>query len=177
MKKIKCFRGFMLPISMAYILFFTAPLVFAFCVVQVWRLLDSYHYIPKVNDGDNIVLISFATFLSIFYGILAGRVTETVWRQFEEVRSYKEKDDEKSFRSMGNRNIPTVMLIFVGILSISSLIIWVLVNYSNSQIGELVIGILSYIVSIWLLVALELEDPISGIWYIDIPDTWIKQKK
>lgn len=161
-----------------YIVMFAGPLIAAIFVAMIWKkyLYNIILTVDPVRTGDgNILIMGFAAIFAIGYFIFAERTVETVWSQYEEIRYHLITDEKKEFLAKKDKRIKGIIHLELGILSIFILALIMIIRYENLLFGQMMIGLWVYLITMWLFIAYELDDPFSGFWTIEIADPWYKK--
>ena len=170
-KKSKILGRFSVAKPIGYLLIFFVPVFTASIVALVWGCI--HKFIPVVNTEDNIALWGFVALLGVAYSVLAARVLDTVWRQFEEIRYCIIKSNKEDFILKRDLRIPGIIHFILAALSMAILFIMMVMNYKSLLVGKLIISTWVFVVMLWLEIAIELDDPLSGIWSIDVDEEWL----
>jgi hypothetical protein len=158
------------------------PIIVTFCTVLFWKFFHQnvcslFHIQHGINtigqelSSDLIVLMP-----NLFYSVLEGFIINSVMQKHYEIKSaIKTYNAEQFLAKRDNRILPLIHVIlfmtWVGVMLCAFLY-----PYSSDPIGMLVIGIFSFLGIFGLAVAIELDDPFSGIWKFDrkrIPQGWM----
>ena len=167
-----------IPVSsaMANIILFAIPTVASVVCVDVWNHI--HIYLPKVTENDTIVVLGLDAILIGIYIMQANPIYERVVSQRIQMQSCfygnndekrREKNKEEFMRLKDLRIelhehillvfISVVILFFIGILKVDNIVII-----------ELALGSMSFIITFWFLMAVEMDNPLSGFWRIEIPE-------
>ncbi len=164
-----------LAVGFRYLLIFLIPTFLAWAVSNIWALF--YKHLPNFSANDDFALFGCAGLLGVIYSIFAAQVMGSVWDRFEEIRilckSAQERDRE-IFIMKKDIHINPLIHSVLGCLAIVILIILGLVSYDSKFTGQIVVGSWTLVVTLLLVIANELDKPLSGIWYITPPKEWRK---
>ena len=176
MKKVTVLRFLKVPKFFSYVIIFLGPLFFSWICVKIWL-----HIYPQVNvftKEDNNILALMATLTGIGYIVFAQRAVETAWKKFDTIKLMCIDCDDNDFKQFKKANaikIEGPMHIVIGILSFLMTFLLSVMSYDNLLIGKIAIGTWTYLISLLLIVANELDNPLSGVWSITTPETWMKK--
>ncbi len=111
--------------------------------------------------------------LATFHAILAAAVLSKVWEEFKLIRHYVEAGDESSFRRCVKDRIPPMIHLLLAVMSFLIVAGTMLVHYDRPAAGVLVVGAITFVLTLYWEVATNLDNPHRGAWYINqIPPGW-----
>lgn len=125
--------------------------------------------------GDESVIIgaSIAT-LGLAYGIMASVVLSSIWEKYRKVVISVLRRDEETFLCYRDERMPIMIHLLLAALSLPLLVMIALLPYQHMWSGIASVFSVSFILSLYWIVATELEDPTKSPWFAErIPEAWL----
>jgi hypothetical protein len=141
-------------------------------IIVLWRFTRHWGwFIPHADD--HIMTGGLIPTLGVAYSIMATHALTTAWRKFKMVEYCVTHDDLQRFLEIRDVKIPTVIHLLLGCLAFGLVICFLVLDYHQSATGYLAVSFVSFIVVLYQEVAIELDNPLTGIWTIEVPPEWI----
>jgi len=136
---------------------------------QLW--LRDIHF--AAEDGSVIISASIAT-LGLAYGIMASVVLSSIWEKYRKVVISVLKRDEETFLCYRDERMPIMIHLLLAALSLPLLVMIMLLPYQYLWSGIASVFSVSFILSLYWVVATELENPAKSPWFAErIPEAWL----
>lgn len=137
-----------------------------------WLLFFPYHW--NVGKADETALTNtLIPVLATFHAILAAAVLSKVWEEFKTIRRCVQAGDEAAYRRCLQDRIPPAIHLLLAVMSILIVAGTMLIHYDNAIAGFLVVGAITFVLTLYWEVATNLDNPQCGAWYVnEIPLSW-----
>ena len=131
----------------------------------------------NVGKADEVALTNtLIPVLATFHAILAAAVLSKVWEEFKQIRRCIYDGNEKGYVECLRDRIPMTIHLLLAVMSFLIVACSMLVEYQHACAGLLVVGGLAFVLSLYWEVATNLDNPVTGVWYVDrIPASWRKE--
>lgn len=152
-----------------------APLPITSVIMLIWHygmFKHEFYFDEKMRD---IITTAVIPTFGIMYSIIALKVIETVWDEYRRMRAAVKSYDFDTFIDLRDESISPLMHILVGTVSTILLASFMSIHYPSWLDGAIVIAGVTYVFTLFFLVANEIDDPCAGLWYIrHIPEAWLR---
>lgn len=170
-----------MPIKLGYILIFAIPLITAKIFSSIWVHIDPY--LPRFSANDNFALFGSAGLLGVTYTVFAAQMIGSSWGKFEEIRILcrrakegKAKEEDKDiFIVKKDLHTNPLMHFALGYFATVIATILGLVSYDSTLVGQIVVGSWISFATTLMIISIELDNPLNGVWYIKPPKEWINE--
>jgi hypothetical protein len=173
-KQVQVFNYFTVSRPFGYILIFFTPIIIAMVCVWFWGLLRPYF--PTFSESDSRVLQGVAALLGLPYSIFAVQIMRYNWGQFQEIqflcRYTSDSKNKDIYLSKKDLRIHILVHSALGTLAFLVTVMLAIATYHNPLVGQIVIGAWIYTVILFFVMTNELDNPTSGIWYIEPPSEY-----
>ena len=138
-----------------------------------WALLYRREiHLPKEDEGP--LLMGTFLFLSVAYGITVATTFESVWEKYQTVVKSVLTRDERTFLVYRDERIPIVIHLLILSFSLPLMAMVALVEYHAAATGFLAVFATSFVLSLYWVVVVELQDPSQSLWFAErIPKDWL----
>jgi hypothetical protein len=153
--------------------FLIIPTILALLSTSFWYLLHHQQIIPIAPDADIDYMSSgVISVLGIFYAVASGFIIATVWKQFVFVEEAIKVGSKEEFIRHKDKRIPNTIKIMFVIYSCILLLAFYMTHVSTSTIGIFSIFSITYCLVLNYQIMIDLDDPFSGLWIVDVPKQW-----
>ena len=136
-----------------------------------------------IQGDEGAVASGLVAVVAVAYALYAGFIFVNVWSQWttieEAVKTYKVATDEvtkdqahQKFILNKDKRIPKTAKILLFVFSLFLVVAVYLLYFQNSIPGGYAIFTVIMIVSTYWTVIMDLDDPFSGIWNVQVPEEW-----
>lgn len=155
------------------------PILLAILAIILWlaaHQLGGVEQKELLKADETIMTSGFITTLTVIVALLAAAVFTKVWTEWSEVRnSLKEEKSEKTFNKYVDERIPPTVKSAIIILFFSLLGAFYILSVASIVTGVYMVGSITFALSFYWEVLMDLDDYWTGAWNIDIrdvPDEW-----
>ncbi len=152
------------------------PLVLSLVSTGLWfliRFLGLGHFI----QGDETALSGGTiAFLGVIYALLAAFTTANVWSQWVAIEEAVKTKDHQKFLQSKDKRIPGTLKLLLLMLSVFLVVGFYLLYFRNPLPGGFSIFAVTMAVSAVWVVIMDLDDPLTGIWNVEVPREWGGEK-
>ena len=153
------------------------PILASAFAALVWYFLFFRLHLNVGKDDETALTNTLIPVLATFHAILAAAVLSKVWEEFKQIRHCILKMDEQGFSACLDDRIPFTIHLLLAAMSLLIVFSAMLVEYQHASAGLLVVGGLTFVLTLYWEVATNLDNPLSGAWYINrVPPSWIKMR-
>lgn len=157
----------------AGLLSFSAP--FALAASALWYFLlyrQGYHFNPEL---EMIATAAWIPVFGLFYGVVAGLVLYSVWSDYQNMETAVRKGDKQTFLELRDKRVPPPIYTMMFAFAASLLAVFMGLKYPDLGSGLCCVSSTAYLLTLVFFAIREMDDPTSGIWYIEgIPPEWLK---
>lgn len=126
------------------------------------------------GGNDAIALGIIFAFVAIFHSFLATKTLEKVWDEYVLLNSYVAVEDKESFQAEMHKRIPFEIKFLLIALTLVIQGMAMSFPYDTLFWGMVIVIIVAFILGLFWEVAVNLDDPINGIWYKGrVPKDWL----
>ena len=149
------------------------PSMASILAAGLWYLLFFRRGFDVGKSDETALTNTLIPVLAAFHSILAAAVLSKVWEEFKLIRRCVQTQDEAGFFRCLQDRIPPAIHVLLAVMSIIIVVGTMLVHYDNSGAGLLVVGTISFVLTLYWRVATNLDNPLCGVWYVnEIPPAW-----
>lgn len=113
--------------------------------------------------------------LCLLFGFLAATMLVTVWKEYKMIRSAVKRQDLETFIELRDEQISPLVHILMFIQAMSIILCFMIIDYEVPSEGLFCIALCSYLLAIYFVVVVEVDDPCHGLWHIrSIPESWLE---
>ena len=155
----------------------TKPLVLSLASTGLWFLLR-FIGLGDFIQGDEGGAMPSGTiaFLGVIYALLAAFTTANVWSQWVVVEEAVKTGDHQKFILNKDKRMPGTLKLLLLMFSIFLVVGFYLLYFKNPLPGGFSIFAVTMAVSAVWVVIMDLDDPFSGIWNVQVPEKWRKEE-
>lgn len=126
------------------------------------------------HEDETIIIGAAIATLGLAYGIMASLVLGSIWEKYKKVVISVLKHDKETFLCYRDERIPVMIHLFLFALSLPLLVMIALLEYRYLWSGIASVFSVSFILSLYWIVATELENPAKSPWFAErIPEEWL----
>ena len=152
-----------------------APVLASAGAALAWYFIFFRFHINVGKSDETALTNTLIPVLATFHAILAAAVLSKVWEEFKQIRRCINEGNEKGYAECVRDRIPITIHLLLAVMSLLIVVASMLVEYEHASAGLLVVGGLTFVLSLYWEVATNLDNPVSGVWYADrIPAAWRK---
>ena len=153
------------------------PLVISLVSTGLWFLLR-FLGLGDFIQGDEGGAMPSGTiaFLGVIYALLAAFTTANVWSQWVAVEEAVKTGDRQKFLQNKDKRIPGTLKSLLLMFSVFLVIGFYLLYFKNPLPGGFSIFAATMAVSAVWAVIMDLDDPFTGAWNVQIPREWREEK-
>ncbi len=152
------------------------PLIFSVVVVLIWYFINylfgSSFFLSNLKLDEGIMASGTIAILGIFYALLTAFVFTTVWQQWVAIEESIKTKNKEEFIKHKDKRIPFTVKLLVFLFSVFLILAFFLISFKNIITGVFSIFVISFILFIYWQVILDLDDPFTGIWNVNVPKEW-----
>jgi hypothetical protein len=151
------------------------PFLMAAITTYIWYCLHKAEiHFPKEDEG-TLTTAVVAT-LAITFSILAALVLNSIWEKYRQVVVCILRRDMETFLLYRDERIPIIIHILLASLSMPVIVMVMLLEYRSFWSGLASISSVSFAISVYWVVALELENPSKSLWLAErVPKDWLEK--
>jgi hypothetical protein len=151
---------------------FLKPIIVALSVTVIWYFLYSFGILPQKVFDASVMSSGTTTVLGIFYALVAAFVLSTVWRQFISVEEAIKLRNKKEFIKHKDKRIPLPIKFLLVVFSLLLLGAFFVMHFESKINGIYSIFAITLGLTLNWSVIMDLDDPFSGVWNVDMPPSW-----
>ena len=146
------------------------PLVLSVVLAGLWILfrflgLDNY-----IQGDEGTIASGTVAFLAVAYALFAGFLFVTVWSQWVAIEEAIRDMDLKKFNLHKDKRLPGTVKTLLLMFSILLVVAFFLLSFRHLLTGGFSIFVATLVVSTYWRVILDLDDPFTGIWNVNVPE-------
>lgn len=144
---------------------FAVPIGIAICSIAVWHFvffLPRFGLPEQVGTDQGMYMIMIQA-IWVIYGVLASFVINRLWEKRYQLRKARVLDD-RTLRQVSEMKIPLVIHTLMVAISLLIMALVMLYPYTLWIYGAVSVAASSFILSLFLMVALTLNDPKNEAW-------------
>lgn len=151
------------------------PLLVALLGLAVWKFLLVNNGIHFVREAENPLLFLILPLVSFIYVIFASIAVGSVFEEYKTIARSVVGLDLETFLLHRDEQLPILVNILVAAPSIILIALVLLFPYQDTWVGIASVFTVIFVVSTTWIVATELDDYESGIWFKEkVPEDWHK---
>ncbi len=148
--------------------FFAAMLA----VVAWYHLSKAGIHFPKADEA--VLTTAVVATLAITFSIIAALVLNSIWEKYQKVVIAVLEQDEHKFLLYRDERIPIVLHLLLASLSAPIIGMVMLLEYKGFWSGAASTFCITFAISIYWLVVVQLESPAKSPWFAErIPPEWL----
>ncbi len=149
------------------------PLVFSSILTLLWYQLW-LHGIHFPRRDEAVLTGAIVMTLGVAFSLTAAVVLGAVWNQYRQIVVSVIRRDRDTFLMYRDERIPILLHLLLGAFSVPLVVIIGLLDYANIWSGLCSIFIAAFIISLYWVVATELDNPAKSIWFAGrVPKEWL----
>ncbi len=154
------------------------PIIMAAIIAFIWYLKKLYlnGFLIYAADQETFTQSVIPT-IAIFHAIFAAQVTHQIVDEFDRTHRAVSKQDFEEFKMLASKRLHVLVKSFLVILSILLESAMFLVEFNSILIGVFSIYAVSFIVAAFYGFIADLDNPIEGVYNLDLPADWFKRLK
>lgn len=150
------------------------PVLPTICVCLFWYYAL---YTNHIHFHEKLLEIATAAWIPTFgilYALFAAVVLNTVWNEYKNIRMSIKCYDIATFMNLRDEDVSPVVHVMLGIFSWAVLGAFMGLHYPDALSGLACVGSTAYIFGLIFFVIMEIDNPLSGIWFIrNIHQEWL----
>lgn len=132
------------------------------------------HSIHFAQEDETVIIGASIATLGLAYGIMASVILGSIWEKYKKVVISVLKRDKETFLCYRDERIPIMIHLLLAALSLPLSIMIALLPYRYVWSGAASVFSVSFILSLYWIIATELENPAKSPWFAErIPDEWL----
>ncbi|MBI5732662.1 hypothetical protein HY967_01740 [Candidatus Jorgensenbacteria bacterium] len=145
---------------------FKRPIVITIMSVGLWLLgrhLDVFRFL---SENDEVGISATITTLGLIYWLVAAAVLATVWSQWIQTEDAAFEKNSKRFWELAERRMPKPVKTVLAFISFFLWAAFFFMPYNSIFAGVFTILSITTTLSLVWEIAVDLDNPLSGIWRI-----------
>ncbi len=154
--------------------FLFQPLLLAFLASVIWNYTLFKYKIHFDKEDEGPLLTGVIVILAVAYGIMTTSTFESVYGKHQKSVISVLKKDRETFLCYRDERIP--IIIHLLIITFSALLLGIvsLIAYKTLYAGLVSVFSVSFVLSLYWLVIIELQNPAKSLWFIErTPNEWL----
>lgn len=148
------------------------PLVIAACAVGIWYALRT-RGLYFSHEDETVLTGAIITTLAVAFSLIAAVVLNTIWENYRKIVVCVLTKDVRTFLIYRDERIPIAMHLLLSAFSWPLLAMIALLEYRNFWAGVASVFSVWYSVSLYWIIATQLQDPSKSAWLAErIPPNW-----
>jgi hypothetical protein len=128
------------------------------------------------HDGlKDIAIAAWIPTFGILYALMAAFVVNTVWSEYKSIRMAIKCYDITTFMNLRDEDVSPLVHVMTGVFAFGVLGAFMGLPYPDAQSGLVCIGSTTFLFGLVFFVVMEIDNPLSGIWFIkNIHEEWMQ---
>ena len=156
--------------------FLIKPLVLSSVSTGLWFFLRLLGLGDLIQGDEGGMSSGTIAFVGVIYALLAAFTTANVWSQWVAVEEAVKTGNHEKFLQNKDKRIPGTLKALLLMFSIFLVVGFFLLYFKNPLPGGFSIFAVTMAVSAVWAVIMDLDDPFTGTWNVQIPEEWEKEK-
>lgn len=158
-------------------LLFVKPAAASLAIGFLWFFVFRRFGIHLTQSDESILTDAIIPILATFHAIAAGFVLQRVWDEYSILRRCVRRGDKKTFDDYKGERVPMAIHMLLAVMSLLVQGMVMILDYEDAAAGWTVTMSIAFMLTLYWLVATNLDDPFHGAWYIgEIPDHWLSEE-
>jgi hypothetical protein len=164
----------MIELGIKSLIIILVPAFSSTLFVSLWYVIF-FRYERSFDGGsEGIIIGGLIAFAGLLYCLLTAVIFNTVWGEYKQIRCAVKRYDVETFVDLVDEEISPLVYTILCVSSLSVIGGFMLLDYQNAIYGIVIVGTISYLLSLILFIIIEIDDPCSGVWFIkNIPPEWL----
>jgi len=155
---------------------FLKPLVLSVLGTGLWILLRTWGLDEYLQGDEGAIASGLVAFLAVAYALFAAFLFATVWSQWVAVEEAVRVKDRQKFDLHKDKRIPRTAKALLLLFSFFLVGAFYLLSFRHLATGGFsIFAVIMVIITYWQVI-LDLDDPFTGIWNVEVPKEWREQK-
>ena len=137
-------------------------------MARLGSIFQNFLHFLKSRSGNNC--------RKVIYALLAAFTTANVWSQWVAVEEAVKTGDRQKFVQNKDKRIPETLKLLLLMFSVFLVVGFFLLYFKNPLPGGFSIFAVTMAVSAVWTVIMDLDDPFTGVWNVQIPEEWREEK-
>lgn len=152
------------------------PSILAAGITGYWYLFRIFGiHLPK--DDEHFLIGAVIPMLSVAYGIMAALILDTVWKEYKTIEDCVRHNNLDRFLEYRDVRIPPLIHLLLATLATAIVGSMMLLPYGHAVTGLFSVFAVSFVLVLYQSVAIELDDPFTGVWYVRVPESWLTKTR
>lgn len=154
---------------------FIRPFIASTVLAVFWYVCFFETGIGFEDADESVFTDAIIPVLATFHAIVAGFALNKVWSEYTIVQRCLKTNDREAFIAIRDDRIPMPIHFLLGSIAFLIQVLVMLQNYEGPDAGMAATFAISFVLVLYWEVATNLDDPKTGVWYVDrIPTQWFE---